>query len=69
MTYAQGPLGPQTGPLTVGAFGPATRIAKGNRMFRGLIDDFRVFGSSADNAGALGSEQIRNIQQGKGTTR
>ena len=68
-TYAHGPLGPRTGPLTVGAFNPATRIGKGDRMFRGLIDDVRVFGSNTDGAGALRLEPIRNIQQGKGTKR
>ena len=64
-TYAQGPLGPRTGPLTVGAFNPATRTGKGDRLFRGLIDDIRVFGSSSDGAGALTLEQICNIQQGE----
>jgi hypothetical protein len=64
LTYARGPLGPRTGPLTVGAFNPATRTGKGDRLFRGLIDDIRVFGSSTDVAGAVNLEQIRNIQQG-----
>ena len=64
VTYAQGPLSPRTGPLTVGAFNPATRTGKGDRLFRGLIDDIRVFGSSSDGAGALTLEQICNIQQG-----
>jgi hypothetical protein len=61
--YAQGPLGPRTGPLTVGAFNPATRTGKGDRLFRGLIDDIRVFGSPTDGAGALSLEQIRSIQR------
>jgi hypothetical protein len=65
LTYAQGPLGPRTGPLTVGAFSPATRTGKGDRMFRGLIDDIRVFGSSTDGAGALNLEPIRDIQPGE----
>jgi hypothetical protein len=51
--------------LTIGAFNPTTRAGKGDRMFRGLIDDIRVFGSAADGAGALQFEQIRNIQRGQ----
>jgi hypothetical protein len=58
-------LGPRTGPLTIGAFSPATRTGKGDRLFRGLIDHVRVFGSSTDGAGALSLEQICDIQQGK----
>ena len=65
VTYAQGPLGPRTGPLTVGAFNPTTRNGKGDRMFRGLIDDIRVFGSTTDGAGALQLEQIQSIQREK----
>ena len=65
VTYAQGPLGPRTGPLTIGAFSPATRTGKGDRLFRGLIDDIRIFGSSTDGAGALSLEQVRDIQQGE----
>ena len=34
-------------------------------LFRGLIDDIRVFGSATDGAGALHLEQIRNIQRGQ----
>ncbi len=63
--YSQGPLGPRTGPLTIGAFNPALRTGHGDRMFRGLIDDIRVFGSVFDGAGALELKQIRAIQQGK----
>ena len=69
VTYAQGELGPHTGPLTVGAFNPTTRAGKGDRVFRGLIDDIRVFGSSANGAGALDLDQIRNIQRGEGAER
>jgi hypothetical protein len=68
-TYAQGPLGARTGPLTVGAFNPTTRGGKGDRVFRGLIDDIRVFGSTTDGAGALELEPIRSIQRGKNITR
>ncbi|HUT95473.1 MAG TPA: DUF5060 domain-containing protein [Thermoguttaceae bacterium] len=65
VTYAQGELGPRTGPLTVGAFSPAIRTGKGDRVFRGLIDDIRVFGSSTNGAGALDLDQVRNIQLGE----
>ena len=65
VTYAQGPLGAGTGPLTVGAFNPTTRDGRGDRMFRGLIDDIRVFGSTTDGAGSLPLEQIQSIQREK----
>jgi hypothetical protein len=55
--------------LTVGAFNPTTRGGKGDRVFRGLIDDIRVFGSTTDGAGALELEPIRSIQRGKNITR
>ena len=64
-TYAQGPLGPRTGPVTIGSFNLPTRVGKGDRMFRGLIDDVRIFGSPVDGTGALDLEQIRNVQRGK----
>lgn len=62
-TYRQGRLGPRTGPLTIGSFGPALRNRFDDRMFRGLVDDFRVFGSLSEGAGALPLEQIKRIQQ------
>ncbi len=65
VTYTQGSLGARTGPLTIGAFNPKTRAGNGDRMFRGLIDDVRVFGSVIDGAGALDLEEIRIIQKGK----
>jgi hypothetical protein len=34
-------------------------------MFRGLIDEIRVYGSRFDRSGVLTLEQIRNIQQEK----
>ena len=64
-TYAQGPLGPRTGPVTIGSFSLPTRVGKGDRLFRGLIDDVRIFGSPVDGAGALDLEQIRSVQRGK----
>jgi hypothetical protein len=63
-TYRQGRLGPRTGPLAIGSFGPAMRDHYSNRMFRGLIDDVRVFGSINEGAGALPLEQISGLQQG-----
>jgi hypothetical protein len=65
VSYAQGPLGPRTGSLTIGAFSPTTRTGNGDRAFRGLIDDVRVFGSVIDGAGALKLDQILAIQQGR----
>ena len=65
VTYPQGPVGPNTGPLTLGAFNSTTRSGKGDRVFRGLLDEVRVFGSTVDGTGALGLKEIRAIQRGK----
>ena len=63
VTYQRGPVGYNTGPLAVGSFNPLTRPGHGDRMFRGIIDAVRVFGSKTDAAGALSVEQIRSIQK------
>lgn len=62
VTYLQGPLGPRTGPLTIGAFNPTTRTGNGDRAFQGLIDDVRIYGSIVDGEGALTRKQILAIQ-------
>jgi hypothetical protein len=44
--------------FTIGNMGPAARPAAWDRMFRGLIDGIRVFGSAIDGAGALPAAEI-----------
>ena len=58
------PLPKDTGTLTVGHFNPAVRSGHGDRMFRGLIGEVRIFGSRIDGAGALPSDRIRATQRG-----
>lgn len=47
----------------VGHFNPATRTHYGDRMFRGLIDEVRLFGNSLDGTGALSLDEIRTIHK------
>ncbi len=60
--YARGPVGRNLGPLTVGHFNPLTRPGHGDRIFRGLIDEIRIFGSTSDRTGAMSVDQIRQLQ-------
>lgn len=64
VNYDRGPVGHNTGPLTVGHFNPLTRSGNGDRMFRGLIDEIRIFGSTVDGSGALPLQEIVAIQKG-----
>jgi hypothetical protein len=65
--YPVGVVGSQVGPsATVGNFNLATRTdGTSDRMFRGLIDEIRLYGSWDDGAGALGVEDLRRIQAGE----
>ncbi len=55
----RGPAGARISPcLSVGNLGPAARPAAWDRMFRGLIDGVRIFGSSVDGSGALPLPEI-----------
>jgi hypothetical protein len=63
ISYDHGPVGKGIGTLTVGHFNPGTRGGNGDRMFRGLIDEVRLFGSRSDGSGALPIEQIRAVQK------
>jgi hypothetical protein len=63
--YDRGIVGGQPGPLSVGHFNSRTRAGNADRMFRGLIDEIRVYGSQLDGAGALTLVQIRALQSGK----
>lgn len=62
-SYDRGPVGRGAGVLTVGHFNPSTRGNNRDRMFRGLIDEVRIFGSRMDGSGALSLEQIRTAQK------
>ena len=61
--YARGPVGRNIGPLTVGHFNPLTRPGHDDRVFRGLIDEIRIFGSTSTGTGALSADQIRGLQR------
>ncbi|WP_054950105.1 apiosidase-like domain-containing protein [Numidum massiliense] len=61
--YSRGMTGSNIGPaLTVGHFNSVTRHYAPDRMFRGIIDQIRVFGSKADSLGALSLAEIVQIQ-------
>jgi hypothetical protein len=62
VSYDRGPLPSGTGTLTVGHFNPSVRADHGDRKFRGLIDEVRLFGSKADGAAALSLIKIRALQ-------
>ena len=59
VSYYRGPVGKGTGVLTVGHFNPAMRSNHSDRMFRGLMDEVRLFGSKIDGTGALSLDEIR----------
>jgi hypothetical protein len=63
ISYDRGPVGRGAGQLTVGHFNPSVRGGNGDRMFRGLIDEVRLFGSRVDGSGALPIEQIQTVQK------
>ena len=63
VSYDRGPVGKGTGVLTVGHFHPAMRSNHSDRMFRGLIDEVRLFGSKLDGSGALSLDAIRTIHR------
>ncbi len=61
--YNRGNAGSNIGPsFTVGHFNTATRSGATDRMFRGLIDQIRVYGSKTDSTGALSLLQIVSVQ-------
>ena len=61
VSYDRGPVGKGAGVLTIGHFHPAMRSTHSDRMFRGLMDEVRLFGSSLDGTGALSLDEIRTI--------
>ncbi len=63
VSYDRGPVGKGAGVLTVGHFSPAVRSNHSDRMFRGLMDQVRLFGSKVDGTGALSLDEIRTIHR------
>ncbi|MFA9478854.1 LamG-like jellyroll fold domain-containing protein [Phycisphaerales bacterium AB-hyl4] len=53
----EGPIGVVTQPFTVG------NSYAGDRPFRGLMDNIRVFGDRDGNSGALSAEQLETLRQ------
>jgi len=60
--YSRGAVGTNISRLCIGHFNVATRSTALDRMFRGLIDEVKVFGD------ALTLEQIREVQRGNPET-
>ncbi len=58
ISYDRGRVGKGAGIPTIGHFSPSLRGSHSDRMFRGLIDEVRIFGSRTDGAGALSLERI-----------
>jgi hypothetical protein len=56
-------VGKGAGVLTVSHFNPAMRSNHSDRMFRGLIDQVRLFGSKVDGSGALSLDEIRTTHR------
>jgi hypothetical protein len=65
ISYDRGIVGKDTGPLTIGHFNPNNRRNNGDRIFRGLIDEVKIFGSKTDGTGALSIEEIRAVQRNR----
>ena len=63
VSYDRGPIGTGAGVLTFGHFNPALRGNHSDRMFRGLVDEARVFGSRIDGTGALSLDDMRAIHK------
>jgi hypothetical protein len=57
-TYAAGPVGPNVGSLTIGHVNAEARAGALDRMFRGLVDDVRIFGLTLTPA------EIVRVQRG-----
>jgi hypothetical protein len=67
ISYDRGAVGKGVGPVTIGHFNRKSRSNNGDRMFRGLIDEVRIFGSKTDGTGALSVRQIRAVQKSAGS--
>lgn len=66
VTYSRGQVGTSAAPdLTIGHLAPAIRSTDNTTaMFRGLIDQVRIWGSPVDGSGALTPEQVIVAQTG-----
>jgi hypothetical protein len=62
ITYHRGAVGPTCGPLAIGHFNKTTRNGNGDRMFRGMLDNIRIHGSTVGSSGALDLAEIRQLQ-------
>ena len=61
--YGRGPLGSKSSPVvSIGNVPPAQRTTVADAMFRGLLDDVRIFGSRHDGSGALAPIDIVRLQ-------
>jgi hypothetical protein len=61
--YPRGPAGSRIAPLlSIGNVAPAARKQDPSRMFRGWVDDVRIFGSTVDGTGALTPAEILALQ-------
>jgi len=56
-TYARGAVGASVGPLTIGHFNVLTRSGATDRMFRGIIDDVRVYGTVLTPAQVISNQR------------
>ncbi len=58
----RGPVGSKFAPaLSIGNVNPAAR-GTGDRAFRGLLDEIRIYGSDQDGSGALSLERLVEVQ-------
>lgn len=62
-SYAVGPTGSGSGPLTIGNYNETIHQHGKDRQFRGALRGIRIFGSRISPRGALGLEDIRQHQQ------
>jgi hypothetical protein len=59
----RGAVGPNTAvELTIGHTYPSNRKPGADRMYRGILDQVRIWGSAGDGSGALTPEQIIGVQ-------
>ena len=64
----RGPVGAKFAPaLSIGNVNPAAR-GTGDRAFRGILDEVRIFGSALDGSGALALDRIVEVQNRQAKT-
>ena len=62
-TYARGPTGKGSGPLTVGNYNTTIHRHGADRQFRGQLRNITIHGSRLSSRGALGPAEIRKLQR------